>query len=85
VQALDFRGGPGLSGAAQILVRTAVAAVLNASHPNINYPFSETAVISAVNDVLAIHNRTAMLLLTRILDTYDNLNCTVDAHGNVIP
>jgi hypothetical protein len=61
-----------------------VAALLNASHPDINYPLSGAQVISQVNNALASLNRSTMLTLASKLDTFNNASCTVDAHGNVI-
>jgi hypothetical protein len=75
LQALTFRGGPSLPGAAKIVLRSAVAALLNAAHPEINYPLSEEEVISQVNSALASLNRGTLLSLAEILDTYNNLGC----------
>jgi len=72
MQALGFKGGRGLAGAAQILLRAAVAAVLNAGHPDINYPLSGSEIISRVNSALN-SDRSAMLNLASELDTYNNL------------
>jgi hypothetical protein len=53
-EALAFTGGPSLVDMAGILMRDAVAAVLNASDPTINYPIGTPAgVISDVNTALA--------------------------------
>jgi hypothetical protein len=43
LRALDGGGGSGLAGAQQILARAAVAALLNASHPEINYAIDGSA------------------------------------------
>ena len=73
--ALGYPGGSGNVGAAQTLLRAAVAAVLNAAHPSISYPLSEAQIISMVNTALA-GNRPAMLSLASTLDGYNNLGCT---------
>jgi hypothetical protein len=53
-EALAFTGGPTLVDMAGILMRDAVAGVLNAADPTINYPISTPAgVISDVNAALA--------------------------------
>src|SRR5688572_20899778 len=39
--ALDGTGGPGVVGGAKILLRAAVAAMLNAAHPNVDYPLTQ--------------------------------------------
>jgi len=78
LEALSFKGGAGIEGAARILLRTAVAALLNAAHPDINYPMDEYAeVLLEVNAALASQNRTMMLTLKDVLDDYNNLGCGV--------
>lgn len=77
LQALDLSGGPGPSGAAQTLLRAAVAALLNAAHPDVDYPDSVADVISSTNAALASGNRNTMLSLASDLDTQNNLNCTL--------
>jgi hypothetical protein len=73
--ALGFAGGSGVEGAAEILLRAAVAALLNASHPNVAYPRAEASVISEVNSALASSNRDTMLSLAASLDADNNLGC----------
>ena len=75
MQALAFRGGPMIEGAKQILLRQAVAAVLNAAHPGVDYPLSTAQVISAVNAALASGNRSTILALAGSLDMMNNLGC----------
>jgi hypothetical protein len=82
--ALDLPGGSGLKGAEGILLRSAVAALLNAAHPDINYPLTTPEVINQVNAALATDNRGATLALATTLDGYNNLGCPIDAHGNPI-
>ncbi|RLF42765.1 MAG: hypothetical protein DRN29_11020 [Thermoplasmata archaeon] len=77
LQALEFGGGSTLIEKAKILLQQAVAAVLNAAHPNINYPLSENDVIDEVNATLATLNTTAILNLKDILDAYNNLGCSL--------
>lgn len=71
--ALSYHGGNTTEGAAQILLRNAVASVLNAAHPNINYPVLLDDLIGEVNDALSSMNRAIMLNLDVILDDYNNL------------
>ena len=73
LQALRFHGGPSLAGAARILLRAAVAALLNAAHPDISYPLSESEIISQVNSALDSMDRDTMLDLASILDANNNL------------
>jgi hypothetical protein len=76
LQGLEFRGGNSIGGAAEILTRAAVAAVLNAANPTVNYPRSKTDVIASVNIALASGNRSTILALASGLDTDNNLQCT---------
>jgi len=78
VQALSFKGGPGPTGAAQILLRAAVAAEINARHPSIGYPMSAGAIITAVQNALASVNRGQMILLASQLDDMNNFGCVLN-------
>jgi hypothetical protein len=82
LQALNFKGGGGVRGAAQSLFRAAVAAVLNASHPLVDYPMSLGDIIADVNAALATNNRGTMLSLKDELDALNNLGGGIDQHGN---
>ena len=53
LQALSFHGGSTVKGKAQILLRAAVSALLNACNENVDYTLSTDAIIAAVNDALA--------------------------------
>jgi len=61
LQALNFKGGSGTKGAAQNLLRAAVAALLNSAHPGVDYPRTTGEVIAAVNAALASNDRSVML------------------------
>lgn len=58
-----------------------MAALLNASHPLVNYFMSESAVIDAVNEALASLDRGTILALKDVLDRYNNQGCPIDAQG----
>ena len=73
LEALNFQGGNTLQEKAKILLRNAVASLLNAAHPNINYPLLLTDVITDVNAALASGDADTMLELEVILDGYNNL------------
>jgi len=75
LDALRYHGGSGLPGAARILLRAAVAAVLNAQSPDINYPLSLVQIQTAVNNALASGDRDTMLNLASTLDHDNNLGC----------
>ena len=72
LQALNFGGGNGPKGAAQTLLRSAVAALLNAALGSPPYPLTEAQIIADVNAALT-GTRTTMLALATTLDNYNNL------------
>lgn len=86
VQGLSLKGGPGVDGAKQILLRAAVAAVLNAAHETLEYPYrrndpgfnGEPAIIPTVNSLLASGDRQAMLKFAADLDKANNLGCPLN-------
>ena len=84
LNALNYGGGNGVVGAQQILLRAAVSALLNAENANVSYPLSAASIISQVNTALASNNRGTILALATTLDGYNNLPCSIDAHGNPI-
>ena len=67
VDALDLNGGQ-----ANALLRHAVAAVLNATHPDVAYPLTAAEIIAAVNDVLANGSNGQINALKDLLDGYNN-------------
>ncbi len=73
--ALDGGGGSGVEGASRILLRAAVAALLNSADPDVDYPRSTNDVIWAVNAALASGDRAAILGLASALDAENNLGC----------
>jgi hypothetical protein len=70
--ALQGGGGSGLAGAETILLRAAVAALLNASNSAVKYPLTSAQVISEVNTALASGDRDTILLLGSRLDGFNN-------------
>lgn len=76
-QALNFQGGPGLNGAAQILFRAAAAAWLNAADDRMSYiypRFSSAAFPVSIHSLIAptLGNRDQMLAVATILDNANN-------------
>lgn len=73
--ALFFTGCPpgSVLGAAKLLLKQAVAAILNAAHPKVNYPLTEAVVIDSVNDALASLDPGIILSLKNDLKGYNNL------------
>jgi hypothetical protein len=75
LQSLQGGGGSGTLGAAKILLRAAVAALLNAAHNGVDYPRTTSSIIADVNAALASNNRNTMLALATALDRDNNLGC----------
>ena len=75
---LGFGGGSGVTGAKRILLRAAVAALLNAAHGNVDYTRTTTQVITAVTSALDSNNRETMLTLASSLDRDNNLGCPLN-------
>jgi hypothetical protein len=72
VQALNFQGGDSVQEKAEILLRAAVAAVLNADSPGVNFPWTSAQVISEVNAALASQDATTIIDLADQLDGDNN-------------
>lgn len=70
--ALDFGGGSGVQGGARILLRAAVASLLNAAHAGVDFEMSAADVISDVNAALASGSRATMIALAGELDDANN-------------
>ncbi len=68
-------------GAESILLRAAVAALLNAADPLISYPLSTSQVIAQVNTAIASGDRSTILALASTLDADNNLGCPINAFG----
>jgi hypothetical protein len=75
LEALEFNGGSGVEGGARILLRQAVASMLNAEHPDIAYPRTSNSIVADVNAALAGGDRSQMLQLAEELDHDNNLGC----------
>jgi hypothetical protein len=78
LQALDANGS-GIN----LLARSAVAALLNASNPNISYAMSVAEVISAVQNAIA-SGADAIQALGEQLDYYNNAGCSINQQGEPI-
>jgi len=68
--ALGYPGGSGAIGGARILLRAAVAALLNESNPDVHY--SVDGVAALVNAALATKDRDTMITLGGLLDDANN-------------
>ncbi|HIH74381.1 MAG TPA: hypothetical protein HA306_03790 [Methanosarcina sp.] len=80
LDALNYRGGSGVEGAAQILMRAATAALLNEDKFGDDYPpyATEQELIDAVMDALNSGDRDTMIELAEQLDYRNNGNCEDD-------
>jgi hypothetical protein len=74
-QALQFGGGSNLTGAAKILLRAGVAALLNASSSGVDSPHTTAEVIATVDAALASADRDTILEVASALDDDNNLGC----------
>ena len=72
LDALGYEGGKGVLGAARILLRAGVAALLNAES-GIGYPLNVVQVQTLVNDALNTNSLSTMLAVAAQLDTFNNL------------
>ncbi len=80
-QALSLKGGPGVDGATQILLRAAAAAVLNAAHEDLGYPlrrFGADGILAQVRNALATGDRATILKLADKLGKLNNLGCPLN-------
>ena len=77
LQALSFSGGSGSEGAAEILLRAGVGALLNAAHPSVAYPRTTAAVLADINAAL-LQSRDPMLALAAMLDADNNRGCPLE-------
>ena len=73
LQALSLKGGPGVDGAEQILLRAAVSALLNST--SVNYPLTTAEIIAMTDNALATGDRATILSVASELDALNNLGC----------
>jgi hypothetical protein len=78
LSSLRFRGGSDLLGAVKALVRAGTAALLNAGHPDIEYPLTRTQVITEVDTALRSRDAGAILAAARDLDAANGASCPLD-------
>lgn len=74
LEALEGGGGRGLDGARTILLRAAVAALLNSGFPE-GHGMVPATVLRIANDALASGSREFMLEKAALFDYYNNLYC----------
>jgi len=78
VQALAGGGGSTIQGAKTILLRAAVAALLNAGSSGVNYQFTTAQIIAETNAALASNDRATILTLAAELDAANNAGCPLN-------
>ena len=76
--ALRFKDGPGLLGAAKALLREGSAALLNAAHPEIEFPLTRTQVLHRVGDALDTQDPGALLAAAEELAALNAAGCPLD-------
>lgn len=78
MDALRYRGGPGVDGAVQILLRAGVSSLLNSTALTGGHFFSTQMVVADINSVLATQDRQSMLDYAAFLDLNNNLGCPLN-------
>ena len=76
--ALDGGGGPDFCDKVQILIRAAVAAVLNAAHPAVTYPRTVAEIVAAVNAAVGSGDPDVVIDLAGDLDAENNRGCPLN-------
>ncbi|MBN1244237.1 hypothetical protein JXA31_01425 [Candidatus Bathyarchaeota archaeon] len=85
IEAIAAQGGVNEEkGVYDALARHAVAALLNAAHPEVTYPMTEQEIIDAVAEAISNADMTDAEPLKNTLDMYNNAGGGIDAHGNPI-
>ena len=82
LQGLGFAGNSTLEGGAEILLRAASAAYLNAN--KFGYAWTSAQVTGAVNAALATNDRPTLIALATQLDALNNAGCPLNAKGLAI-
>jgi hypothetical protein len=77
-EALEYGGGPALVDKIRILLRNAVASLLNAASSSVSYPLTVQQVVTQVNAAIASGDPATILALEQQLDVYNNLGCPLD-------
>jgi hypothetical protein len=75
MDALKYKGGKGIEGAARNLLRQATPALLNACDPSIAYPLSVVEVQEMTRISMETLNRAEMLDVKNLFDMLNNIGC----------
>src|SRR5262245_14568606 len=68
-------------GGVNALTRHAIAAVLSAAHPSLDYPLTVGEIVDAVNAAYKSGNAVIIENLKNLLDRLNNADCAIDQHG----
>lgn len=77
LDALQYGGGKDAEGGAMILLRAAVAALLNSESAGVDYPLTTGDILAQVNNALATLDKGTMVSLAATLDGYNNLGSPI--------
>ncbi|HEX2187979.1 MAG TPA: hypothetical protein VHG51_03725 [Longimicrobiaceae bacterium] len=78
LEALNYKGGSGELAAARLLLKQAVAALLNAASPDVDYALTTAQVVAQVDAALDTRDRGTMLALAGQLDANNNAGCPLN-------
>jgi len=73
LESLSFQGGASLFDKAENLMKVAVGALLNAAHPDVDYPLPETQIINDINNALNSLNPSVIEYQMLLLDYHNCL------------
>jgi hypothetical protein len=76
--ALRFQDQPGLLGAAKTLVKQGVGALLNATHGDLEFPYTRAEVINQVSEVLGTGDEARIRAFAAVLKATNEAGCPLD-------
>ena len=76
--ALNYKGGAGVDGGKRILLKQAVASLLNSASGGVEFPLTTAEVIGMTTFALNSGDRDVMLSLAATLDAYNNQGCPLN-------
>lgn len=76
--ALNYKGGTGVDGGKRILLKQAVASLLNSASGGVEFPLTTAEVIDMTTFALNSGDRDVMISLAATLDAYNNQGCPLN-------
>ncbi|HEX3130505.1 MAG TPA: hypothetical protein VH394_24420 [Thermoanaerobaculia bacterium] len=76
--ALRFQDQAGLLGAAKTLIKQGVGALLNATHGDLEFPYTRAEVINQVGETLRTHDEAQIRAFAAVLKAANEANCPLD-------